>query len=392
MTSGDTISYSTVLLSFPLIICLLFNYKVKYMQLKFNLLISIFSIGIMLSMSQKLTTPYTWWGWTDESISEQTNYTINIDELKGFRVDKRTKVILEEVTKLITNNSSSNDFVFTFPHIKFFNILSHRYNMPTFTSNYFFDTCSDYYAIQDYNILKENYPDIIVWCDLGEDCWNIHEDKFRNGNKMGQRKIQDWFENVKESDYTLIGTAYNVSVYKLNGNDTPIKYTYFNYENDIVPQLSEYDINDTSFSILLPLLEKIAIPSEMFFIIYIIFTLILIALNIVVIKSKSALWEKFFIVLSSILLIFRVYPAIIFIFIIPLYYKFYSELQGRNFYDIRNVINMIFLGLPLISLFLIYTDFWKYGQYLQAGGILIGTTYIILKILIKRLLKIKILK
>lgn len=179
MTSGDTISYSTVLLSFPLIICLLFNYKVKYMQLKFNLLISIFSIGIMLSMSQKLTTPYTWWGWTDESISEQTNYTINIDELKGFRVDKRTKVILEEVTKLITNNSSSNDFVFTFPHIKFFNILSHRYNMPTFTSNYFFDTCSDYYAIQDYNILKENYPDIIVWCDLGEDCWNIHEDKFR---------------------------------------------------------------------------------------------------------------------------------------------------------------------------------------------------------------------
>lgn len=209
---------------------------------------------------------------------------------------------------------------------------------------------------------------------------------------MGQRKIQDWFENVKESDYTLIGTAYNVSVYKLNGNDTPIKYTYFNYENDIVPQLSEYDINDTSFSILLPLLEKIAIPSEMFFIIYIIFTLILIALNIVVIKSKSALWEKFFIVLSSILLIFRVYPAIIFIFIIPLYYKFYSELQGRNFYDIRNVINMIFLGLPLISLFLIYTDFWKYGQYLQAGGILIGTTYIILKILIKRLLKIKILK
>lgn len=53
----------------------------------------------------------------------------------------------------------------------------------------------------------------------------VHEVLFRDGNFLGQRKIQKWFSEVKDNDYTLIGQVDNVFIYKLNGDTIP-KYTY----------------------------------------------------------------------------------------------------------------------------------------------------------------------
>ena len=62
-------------------------------------------------------------------------------------------------------------------------------------------------------LLAENEPDIVIWTDI-PNCIELHEDVYRNGKKIGQRAIQNWFSKVKDTDYTLIGQVDNVFVYK----------------------------------------------------------------------------------------------------------------------------------------------------------------------------------
>lgn len=249
MTSTTSISYYTAILSFPFIISMMFTIPVRHMFAKNAILAMGCVIICCMCLAQKIDCPYNWWGWVEKPITTETNYTIDIDKMEGFRVPKRTKVILEEVTKLVEKNSDEDSFVLTFPHVKMFNILANRYNQPTKVVSYFFDVCPDKYAIEDAKIIRENPPEIIVWCDVEERCWTTHERLFRGGQPSGQREIEAWFNEVSETEYTKVGSVYNLSVYKLN-DGTPINYQYFADEGYDQPIKEEIDANDLSFSLM----------------------------------------------------------------------------------------------------------------------------------------------
>ena len=90
------------------------------MSLKYVPIVIIWSFHIFINGNYNGATfkdvPYSWYGWVSEPISDETSYTIDFERYTGLLVSKKTKVTLEEVTKLITLNSSGDDdFIFTFP-------------------------------------------------------------------------------------------------------------------------------------------------------------------------------------------------------------------------------------------------------------------------------------
>lgn len=251
------------------------------------------------------------------------------------------------MTKLIKENSEIDDFVFTFPHIKLYNILSNRMYMPTFVPCYWFDVCSDSYAEEDLSSIEKNMPDLIVWCDVGESAWKIHETLFRNGNRSSQRDIQDWFESVKETKYTKIGGVYNISVYKLN-NSKPINYTYFASREDI--QSEEYEIlyNDDNISIFRNILKNNGVWNKILF-------------GILTIASIFAFfsheyWKKYLIIISFLACILKVTPFYFALYMIPLYLWTYFNTEKST----KNYMYFYSMAIIVLSVLFTYSKDWKW--------------------------------
>lgn len=206
--------------------------------------VAVFSVFIIsaVTMGQHLRSPYSWYGWNSEPITDATSYTIDFDRYTGMLVSKQTKMTLEEVSKLVSENSEEDDFVFTFPGGKIYNILTNRITMPTRVVYYMFDVCPDNYAIADAEILKRQMPDVIVWKELGEEVWKEFENNYRNGGQLGQREIQKWFESVRDTEYTLVGQVYNESVYVKN-DGREINYTSFISAEEMYSNIDEVQDN-----------------------------------------------------------------------------------------------------------------------------------------------------
>lgn len=186
------------------------------------ILFTICAIGV----SQKVTCAYSWWGWEDEIISNDSNYSIDVNGLEGFRVSQNVKNMYEEICHVVEDNTDTSSVIYGFPHIKIFNILCDNYNMNSFVPVPFYDVCSDNYAKDEAKLLKKSPPDIVIWCDLPS-CMEVHEALFRGGDALGQRDIQKWFsEEVAREEYTLIAQYDHLFVYK-KVSDSPIGYTYF---------------------------------------------------------------------------------------------------------------------------------------------------------------------
>ena len=241
LSSGD-LSYIGMVsfINVPFFICILLSvchgkkelniFKWTYC-LNYEKCINVFLVACLcyftlITTTTKINSPYSWWGINVDTITDEDCYTIDYELYNGLLVSKDTKIKFEQIGKLIELNSDKNDYVLCFPYSVIYKLQTDRYTQPTKNSVYFFDVCSDKMAIDDLEIIKENNPKIIVWGELGEECWTVHEELFRGGNRCGQRDIQDWFDLVKKSKYELIGKIDNQSVYRLK-DGTPINYTYF---------------------------------------------------------------------------------------------------------------------------------------------------------------------
>lgn len=321
-----------------------------------------------VTMGQHLRTPYSWYGWTSEPITDATSYTIDFDRYTGMLVSKETKVTLEEVSKLISENSSTDDFVFTFPGGKIYNILTNRMNMPTKVVYYMFDVCPDNYAIEDAEILKKHMPDVIVWKELGEDVWKEFENNYRNGGRLGQRDIQEWFESVKDTEYTLVGQVYNESVYVRN-DGREINYTAFIPEEEMYSYIDEVQDNINKSDVF----HKVA---ELFFgtdenkmnITYVGLTVVSLISVLLLFGLQKRISTP--ILACTILLGYSLYVSMVYFFIIwiPLLMWIYS--------DRKNKMEYVIYGLTFISgilLFLQWIPIWK-----QLKFVFYGITIVIL--------------
>ena len=223
--STDFSYYGTVLM-LPLVCCYIFE-TAGIKRISLNVLkCGIASVMLLLSMScivQKTNCAYSWWGTVDDPLSTKT-VTSSIKALRGVKLSQYQKELYETITNLITENSTEEDTIWTYPHMRLFNVLADNYTLDTFMPIVFYDVSADFYVEQETKLLSQNLPDIVVWEDI-EYCKEVHEQSFRNGTPLKQREMEEMFLQKFDSEYTLVGVIDNFRVYKLN-NGKPIKYRY----------------------------------------------------------------------------------------------------------------------------------------------------------------------
>lgn len=220
MTNGENdVLTSTAFISIPAFIYVIFKNKKISNQIYVKALVISTIFILSICSAQKIICPYSWWGNVEATYYDKTE-TSDIKALKGFQFSEAEKKRIEVINDIIEQNTDENSTIFGFPYIKIYNVFLENYNMDNFVPVLFYDVCSDNYAKADAKLLAKNEPDIVVWHDIPS-CMQSHELIFRNGDILGQRKIQKWFYQVSKTDYELIGQVDNVFVYKLKESGEP---------------------------------------------------------------------------------------------------------------------------------------------------------------------------
>lgn len=166
----------------------------------------------VMCLTQKSLSAYSWWGSGDSPRWEKTCST-DIPALKGIRLSNSRKELYEWATNTINENSDEDAFVWGYPHIKLFNILTNRYNMETFVPVLFPDVVSDKYVLLELEQLKEHLPDIVIWEDIPT-MLEVNASAFRNGEPLKQVELEAYFAQILPEKYISLGSYESVTIYK----------------------------------------------------------------------------------------------------------------------------------------------------------------------------------
>lgn len=166
----------------------------------------------LMCITQKSISAYSWWGSADSPRWEKT-YSTDIPALKGIRLSISRKELYEWATNTINENSDEDAFVWGYPHIKLFNILTDRYDMETFVPVLFPDVVSDKYVLLELEQLKQHLPDIVVWEDIPT-MLEANAGAFRNGVPLKQAELEAYFAEILPKKYKSLGSYENVTIYK----------------------------------------------------------------------------------------------------------------------------------------------------------------------------------
>jgi len=231
MTAKDYVVSSTCWITVPLLLTVGLSAVSRFNRTKLYCIVMLSLVVTSTCLAQKVTCAYSWWGWSDEPLAAKTE-SINHKLLKGYKFSAKEKNLYEKTIKIIDNNTSEKSTILGFPHITIFNVLTNHTKIDWFVPVLFYDTCSDRYAEKAAELLEKTPPDIVIWCDM-PGCMETHESIFREGNLLGQRKIQDWFIDVKERKYSLVGQIENLFIYKLKGNGVKSSYKYIQNQDAV---------------------------------------------------------------------------------------------------------------------------------------------------------------
>lgn len=165
----------------------------------------------LICLSEKLLIPYDWHSWSLENLLSDDNppSKINIKGLEGFEIAKSDATAYEKIVKTIEENSEKDDVLYQFPNILLFNVLTERKTI--YGAVPYFDVCPDDLAVESAEYLKKNLPELVLYSELNEERWNIHELYFRNGETSGQRKIQEFYNDIVKNNYRQLGWYNNRS-------------------------------------------------------------------------------------------------------------------------------------------------------------------------------------
>lgn len=166
-----------------------------------------------LCLFQKIVIPYEWHSWRVPTLYDEENpmRAVSVDGLEGFRIPQSDANAYEKIVNLIQKYSNADDTVYQFPNIALFNVLTNRKTV--YDAIPYFDVTPDALAVRSAEELEETPPEMVIWSQLSEARWKVHEDYYRNGKLSGQREIAKWHDKYVTSHYR------RVDVFDNNEND-----------------------------------------------------------------------------------------------------------------------------------------------------------------------------
>ncbi|MBQ1942884.1 MAG: glycosyltransferase family 39 protein [Clostridia bacterium] len=170
--------------------------------IKNGAIIATCSLVLCVGLIAKLCVPYSWHGWhvMPADGSRFSHVSSQIGGLKGFTLYEEDEEAYAHILSLIETYTEEGDGVFQFPNVPMFNLLSQRV-IPTYAPITYWDVCPDHIAEQAAEELWNSPPKMIIWANLSEELWLLHEKYFRNGEKSGQRAILHFYEAYVQSHY-----------------------------------------------------------------------------------------------------------------------------------------------------------------------------------------------
>lgn len=189
----------------PFIVAELLNAKISYNKIKTWAGVLLCLACGLLCLIEKITIPYEWHSWRVPALYDRDNPLVasTIDGLNGIFLPKSDEEKYEAIIASIEEYTDKDDIVYQFPNVMLFNVLTERKTIYDAIS--YFDVCPDDEASGSVEQLMSDPPEIVIWSSLNENRWAAHESQYRNGNRSGQRDIQDWFDTYVKENYRCLG-------------------------------------------------------------------------------------------------------------------------------------------------------------------------------------------
>ncbi len=219
---SNTIEDHAMLLAFSFMACLVLESRFVSMNGIKNAMVYLFCLfSFVCIFVQRCYLPYNWWGVYDIAPVYEADSTYKDPKLAGLKGNEWAVTAVDEINDIISATKKEGDTMVTFPHISCFNVMSGLKNN-LFAKTHFFDVCCDDVAIADAERLKADPPTYLVWMDISQSAWTVHEELFRGGEPCGQHALQEAYEElVASGNYTLLWKGYvwasdPISVWRLN--------------------------------------------------------------------------------------------------------------------------------------------------------------------------------
>lgn len=171
---------------------------------------------LLLGLAGKLkyTEPFSW-GYLSEPPLSQPTVPVASSALEGFNIAGDTARLLAEIPELIRSHSHADERILIYPHMPVFYALGQR-RMAGFAVMHWMDVCPDRVALRDAATLQTEPPAVIVSMEMPLDVYRNQEDRFRNGQPSGQRRLAEVLASLIPA-YNLVGE------FQSPGYDYPIK-------------------------------------------------------------------------------------------------------------------------------------------------------------------------
>jgi hypothetical protein len=130
--------------------------------------------------------------------------TSSLPELRGFLLPANTIDFVDSSIRIVRENSTPKDTIFTYPELGFFYGATER--MPaTFSASHNMDVMPDSFARQEAQRLLRARPAVLIYGPKSEGLLRMHEKYWRNGNPSGQRDLIVAVETLAQ-EYRLVRT------------------------------------------------------------------------------------------------------------------------------------------------------------------------------------------
>ena len=197
--SANELEEIYMVLYLPWVIAVIFNSLCINKLLKNTVVLIGIWAGVLFSLSCKIYIPFDWQGWRELSITSD-NVWSSVKGLEGISMPRVINQEIEEIVDIINQNTEDEDTVFQFGNMTLFNVLTQK-KIPTYAVITWFDVCTDEIAEQCARELENDLPQMVVWHNMNEDEWELLESIFRNGQRSGQRKLQEFHDEILENKY-----------------------------------------------------------------------------------------------------------------------------------------------------------------------------------------------
>lgn len=197
--SANELEEIYMVLYLPWVIAIIFNSLCINELLKNTVVLIGIWAGVLFSLSCKIYIPFDWQGWRELSITSD-NVWSSVKGLEGISMPRVINQEIEEIVDIINQNTEDEDTVFQFGNMTLFNVLTQK-KIPTYAVITWFDVCTDEIAEQCARELENDLPQMVVWHNMNEDEWELLESIFRNGQRSGQRKLQEFHDEILENKY-----------------------------------------------------------------------------------------------------------------------------------------------------------------------------------------------